>query len=118
MTDANVAPGMLRGRRCSMTKAQEPAATLRKRRHFTAEFKLEAVRRAEERCAAGVPLTQVARELGVTDDLLRGWRGKRPSAPGRRRLTASLVTGGCRARRTRCDGSGASWRGHSRRSPS
>ena len=46
----------------------------RERRAFTAEFKLEAARRAEERRAAGVPLTQVARELGVTDDLLRKWR--------------------------------------------
>ena len=46
----------------------------RERRAFTAEFKLEAVWRAEERRAAGGPLTQVARELGVTDDLLRKWR--------------------------------------------
>jgi transposase-like protein len=54
-----------------MAKAKEPAAAARERRHFTAEFKLEAVRRAAERRAAGVPLTQVARELGETDDLLR-----------------------------------------------
>ncbi len=56
----------------------------RERRAFTAEFKLEAVRRAEERRAAGVPLTQVARELGVTDDLLRKWRhqaAERGAAP-------------------------------------
>lgn len=67
----------------------------RERRAFTAEFKLEAVRRAEERRAAGVPLTQVARELGVTDDLLRKWRhqaaerGGAPAAdvfPGNGRL--------------------------------
>jgi transposase len=57
-----------------MAKAKEPAAAARERRHFTAEFKLEAVRRAAERRAAGVPLTQVARELGETDDLLRSWR--------------------------------------------
>ena len=44
------------------------------RRFFSAEFKLEAIRRAEERRADGVPLTQIARELGVTDDLLRSWR--------------------------------------------
>lgn len=44
------------------------------RRFFSAEFKLEALRRADERRAVGVPLTQVARELGVTDDLLRSWR--------------------------------------------
>jgi len=56
----------------------------RERRAFTAEFKVEAVRRAEERRAAGVPLTQVARELGVTDDLLRKWRhqaAERAGAP-------------------------------------
>jgi transposase len=67
----------------------------RERRHFTAEFKLEAVRRAEERRAAGVPLTQAARELGVTNDLLRSWRwqvaarDRAPSAdvfPGNGRL--------------------------------
>lgn len=57
-----------------MTKAKMPDAAPRERRQFTAEFKLEAVRRAAERRAAGVPLTQVARELGVTDDLLRSWR--------------------------------------------
>lgn len=57
-----------------MAKAKKPAAAPRERRQFTAEFKTEAVRRAAERRAAGVPLTQVARELGVTDDLLRNWR--------------------------------------------
>ena len=45
-----------------------------KRRHFSPEFKLEAVRRAGERQADGVPLTQIAREMGVTDHLLRSWR--------------------------------------------
>jgi transposase len=54
----------------------------RERRHFTAEFKLEAVRRAEERRRAGVPLTQVARELGVTDDLLRSWRRQSAAREG------------------------------------
>ena len=53
------------------------------------------MRRAEERRAAGVPLTQVARELGVTDDLPRKWRhqaaerGGAPAAdvsPGHGRL--------------------------------
>jgi len=67
----------------------------RPRRSFSAEFKLEAVRRAEERQAAGVPLSQIARELGVTDDLLRRWKvhvgarpGGRPSDvfPGQGRL--------------------------------
>ena len=40
-----------------------PGATPRERRHFTAEFKLEAVRRAEERRAAGVPLAHLRRIL-------------------------------------------------------
>lgn len=55
----------------------------RERRHFSAEFKTVAVRRAEERRAAGVPLTQVARELGVTDDLLRKWRHQAAERGGR-----------------------------------
>ncbi len=50
-----------------MAKANGP----RERRAFTAEFKLEAVRRMAERRAAGVSLRQVARELDVRDDLLR-----------------------------------------------
>lgn len=45
----------------------------RERRAFTAEFKVEAVRRAEERRAAGVSLQQIARELDARDDLLRKW---------------------------------------------
>ena len=56
----------------------------RERRHFTAEFKLEAVRRVAERRAAGVPMTQIARELDVRDDLLRRWArqaGERAGAP-------------------------------------
>lgn len=52
------------------------------RRFFSAEFKLEAVRRADERRAEGVPLTQVARELGVTDDLLRAWRRQAATRAG------------------------------------
>lgn len=68
---------------------------IRPRGVFTAEFKLEAVQRAEERRAAGVPLTQIARELGVTADLLRRWtqyvgarRGAGPTDvfPGQGRL--------------------------------
>lgn len=57
-----------------MAKAERARQGEQGRRFFSAEFKLEAVRRAEERRADGVPLTQIARELGVTDDLLRGWR--------------------------------------------
>lgn len=57
-----------------MAKRKRAASSGTARRFFTAEFKLEAVQRAAERQREGVPLTQVARELGVTDDLLRAWR--------------------------------------------
>ena len=50
------------------------AEKVRERRAFTAEFKVEAVRRVAERRAAGVPMTQIARELDVRDDLLRKWQ--------------------------------------------
>ncbi|GJG84835.1 hypothetical protein tb265_00160 [Gemmatimonadetes bacterium T265] len=56
----------------------------RERRRFTAEFKVEAVRRVAERRAAGVPMTQIARELDVRDDLLRKWQrqtAERAGAP-------------------------------------
>lgn len=43
----------------------------RKRRQFTPEFKLEAVRLVTE---GGRPVSQVARELGIRADMLRGWR--------------------------------------------
>ncbi len=45
----------------------------RERREFSAEFKAEAVRMVVERRAAGVPLTQVGRELDVRPDQLRAW---------------------------------------------
>ena len=60
------------------------ARAVRTRRAFSAEFKLEAVQRAEERRAAGVPLTQIARELGVTDDLLRAWKRQAGARHGAR----------------------------------
>ncbi len=44
-----------------------------KRRSFSAEFKLEAVRRMEERRSSGVSLAQIGRELGVRPDMLRAW---------------------------------------------
>lgn len=44
-----------------------------KRRSFSAEFKLEAVRRMEERRPHGVSLAQIGRELGVRPDMLRAW---------------------------------------------
>jgi transposase-like protein len=40
----------------------------RERRAFTHEFKMEAVRLMYERRAAGVPLTQVGRDLDVRPD--------------------------------------------------
>lgn len=43
------------------------------RRFFSAEFKLEAVRRMQERRAAGVSLSQIGRELDVRPDMLRAW---------------------------------------------
>jgi len=43
----------------------------RKRRQFTREFKVEALRRVEE---SGKQLTQVARELGIRPDLLYRWK--------------------------------------------
>ena len=46
---------------------------VRHRRAFTAEFKLEAVRRMEERRGHGVSVAAVARELDVRPELLRRW---------------------------------------------
>ena len=43
------------------------------RRSFTPEFKAEAVRLLEERRAAGVGITSVARELGLRPNQLREW---------------------------------------------
>ena len=57
---------------------------VRTRRAFSAEFKLEAVQRVAERREAGVPLTQIARELGVTDDLLRAWKRQAGARRGAR----------------------------------
>ena len=44
-----------------------------KRRKYTEEFKTEAVRLVRE---SGRPLAQVARELGVSANLLYRWRGE------------------------------------------
>jgi len=49
------------------------AAGRRERRAFSAEFKAEAVRMMAERRAAGVPLSQIGRELDVRPDQLRAW---------------------------------------------
>ena len=45
----------------------------RVRRAFDATFKIEAVRRMEERKAKRVPLVEIAQDLGVRPDLLRRW---------------------------------------------
>ena len=53
-----------------------------RRRVFSAEFKLEAVRRMEERRAGGVNLTQIGRELGVRPDQLRKWKRQHEQRAG------------------------------------
>jgi transposase len=53
-----------------------------KRRFFDAAFKLEAVRRMEERRAQGVSLTQIGRELDVRPDMLRAWQRQRDARVG------------------------------------
>lgn len=45
----------------------------RARRVFDAAFKIEAVRRMEERKAQKVPLTQIAQDLDIRPDMLRAW---------------------------------------------
>jgi len=55
------------------------ASPKRARRAFTEEFKQEAVRLLRDRRAAGASLTQVARELDVGPNLLRGWAQERPA---------------------------------------
>ena len=48
-----------------------------KRRRFTAEYKSEAVKRLAE---SGKPVQEVAAELGIHANLLRGWRNERLAA--------------------------------------
>ena len=55
------------------------------RRSFTPEFKAEAVRLWEQRRAAGIGITTVARELGLRPNQLREWA---------RQLTASAPSAG------------------------
>jgi transposase len=50
-----------------------------KRRQFTGEFKLEAVRMAND---SGKPTSRVARELGIRADMLRTWRRQAESRAG------------------------------------
>lgn len=44
---------------------------MRKRRSFTREFKLAAVRKVLEK---GLSVTEVAQELGIRDTLIHNWR--------------------------------------------
>jgi transposase len=55
-----------------------------KRRKFTNEFKLEAVRLAER---GDVPVAQVARELGLNETVLRRWMGLYGKRAGVNRMT-------------------------------
>ncbi|MEP6766965.1 MAG: transposase [Gemmatimonadaceae bacterium] len=52
--------------RCVMRKKRE-------RRVFEAAFKIEAVRRMQERLTVHVPLSVIARDLGLRPQQLRGW---------------------------------------------
>ena len=61
----------------------------RERRAFSAEFKAEAVQMVLERRAAGVPLTQVGRELDVRPDQLRAWARAARGPAG----TGSVIAG-------------------------
>lgn len=49
----------------------------RQRRRFTAEYKSEAVKRLAE---SGKPLQEIAAELGIHANQLRGWRNERLAA--------------------------------------
>jgi len=51
-----------------------------KRRKFTAEFKAEAVRLV---ASSGKPLAQIARELGLNEQVLRNWKKQATAADGR-----------------------------------
>jgi transposase len=55
------------------SKRMQGATGSRVRRVFSDEFKMEAVRLMTERRAAGVPLTQIARQLDVGAQQLRDW---------------------------------------------
>jgi transposase len=50
-----------------------------KRRKYTEEFKTEAVRLVQE---SGKPVAEVARELGIADNLLYRWRTEEHEAKG------------------------------------
>jgi transposase len=55
----------------------------RVRRQFDAAFKVEAVRRMEERRAVKVPMATIARDLEVRPEQLRMWRDQLAAEAGR-----------------------------------
>jgi transposase len=57
---------------------------MRKRREFTNEFKLEAVKLAEK---GDVPVSQVARDLDLHETVLRRWMQQFGKQPNGTRLT-------------------------------
>ena len=61
-----------------MARQAQHSAT-RKRRRFTAEFKAEAVRLLVK---SGRPLAQIARELGIDQQVLRNWKRQATGADG------------------------------------
>lgn len=70
----------------------------RERRTFEAAFKIEAVRRLQERRAVQVPVSVIAQDLGVRPEQLRSWEkqmalraGQAPSDvfPGEGRLPSA-----------------------------
>ena len=64
-------------RRKDVNEGKRPRAT---RRHFSEEFKLEAVRLAE---AGDRPLNELAHELGIRPNVLRQWRRQAAARAGR-----------------------------------
>ena len=60
-----------------------------KRRGYTEEFKTEAVRLVRE---TGNPIAQIARELGISANLLYRWRGEEHTARSLGTTRAALKT--------------------------
>jgi transposase len=56
-----------------MANDKHGAAPRRKKRHFNAEFKANAVRLLRQRQAQGIPAADVARELDIGPSLLHSW---------------------------------------------
>jgi transposase-like protein len=81
---------------------QEPRG---KRRVFSAESKLEAVRRIRERRAAGVSLAEISQELEVRRDMLRAWAKQADTRSGPPHGTFSRARGTCRQNRRSSVGS-------------